>query len=286
MFGVSTATAQRVVQRVCKAITKLLMPKHIAWPAAEELAAHAARVKDDYQLSGVAGFIDGTYIRVFPRNTLERVYCYNRKGFHSIILQGIVDRDGRFINAHIGWPGRVHDARAFSQSAIAQQMVSLPEHSSLLPEPYVLLADAAYPLTSWCITPYPAAVTVEERLFNGRHSSARMAVERAFGKLKAQWGLLVKNISYNAVAMPNLVAAACTLHNITIDVADDTGWVYTPSGEAGTIEEDEQQPLAPHDVALNGVVEGDRHSLAAGRQKRSSISSATLTEVALGLITL
>ena len=38
---------------------------------------------------------------------------YNRKGYHSIILQAIADHRYCFTDINIGWPGSVHDARVF-----------------------------------------------------------------------------------------------------------------------------------------------------------------------------
>ena len=35
---------------------------------------------------------------------------YNRKGWHSILMQGTVNHLGLFMDVYIGWPGRVHGA--------------------------------------------------------------------------------------------------------------------------------------------------------------------------------
>ena len=40
---------------------------------------------------------------------------YNRKGYYSIIMQGVV---GHFMDIYIGWPGKVHDARVFSNLSL------------------------------------------------------------------------------------------------------------------------------------------------------------------------
>ena len=40
----------------------------------------------------------------------------SHKRFCSIILQGVVDSRGFFIGVDIGWPGKVHDARVFTNS--------------------------------------------------------------------------------------------------------------------------------------------------------------------------
>ena len=41
---------------------------------------------------------------------------YNRKGDYSMVLQGLVGANYRFLNVCIVWPGSVHDARVFIHS--------------------------------------------------------------------------------------------------------------------------------------------------------------------------
>ena len=65
----------------------------------------------------VAGAIDGTHIPIICPVENSSDY-YNRKGFYSIIMQGLVDFRGLFMDVYIGWPGKVHDARVFSNSSI------------------------------------------------------------------------------------------------------------------------------------------------------------------------
>ena len=40
------------------------------------------------------------------------------KGFSSFILQGLVDNRLRFQNINVSWPGRIHDARVLTSSAL------------------------------------------------------------------------------------------------------------------------------------------------------------------------
>jgi hypothetical protein len=267
-FGVTLPTAQRTVVRVTKVIIALLGPQHIRWPSHAQCAEHAAAVQDTHsQLPHVAGFVDGTHIKVMPQNAQEKVYSYNRKGFHSIILQGIVDREGRFLNAFVGYLGRVHDARVFCASPIVSAIADVPGHGSALKEPFVLLGDAAYPLTSWLITPYPTEPTLAHKRFNFTHSSARMAVERAFGKLKAQWSILHTNRLYGPQTMVSICIALCILHNITIDVDEDGAWQPPYDALAALIEDDDDRP--PQEDALLPGRDQVRNGSDAGKVKRN-----------------
>ena len=65
----------------------------------------------------VPGAIDGTHIPIISLQENPSDY-YNLKGFHSIIMQAVVDFRGLFLDTYIGWPGKVHDARVFSNSAM------------------------------------------------------------------------------------------------------------------------------------------------------------------------
>jgi hypothetical protein len=54
---------------------------------------------------------------------------YNRKGFHSVVLQPVVDQEYKFLNIFVGWPGSCHDARIFTNSKIFVK----GEEGSLIP---------------------------------------------------------------------------------------------------------------------------------------------------------
>lgn len=58
----------------------------------------------------VVGAVDGCHVPIIGPQQSPDDYI-NRKGFHSLILQGLVDFDYRFLDICVGWPGKVHDAR-------------------------------------------------------------------------------------------------------------------------------------------------------------------------------
>jgi hypothetical protein len=55
---------------------------------------------------------------------------FNRKSFHSIFLQAVVDDKYRFININMGQPGKHHDAFVHRNSPIFQSA----EERTLLPD--------------------------------------------------------------------------------------------------------------------------------------------------------
>jgi len=141
----------------------------------------------------------------------------------------------------------------------------------------VILGDAAYPLTSWLITPYPTQPTPQHTVFNTTHSSARMTVERAFGKMKLQWSILHKNDMYGPQAMVSLCAACCVLHNITIDVDEENGWQPPPDQLATLLGNGDEEP-PDDDVVLPGRGH-PRHQPPAGKVKRNMMRAALEEEV-------
>ena len=83
------------------------------------------------------GAVDGSHIPIIPLCDSPTDY-YNRKGFHSIVLQALVDHENRFMNVHVGWPGSVHDARILSNS----EMFTKGETGMLVPQSVRVFASA------------------------------------------------------------------------------------------------------------------------------------------------
>ena len=141
---------------------------------------------------------------------------YNRKGWHSIILQGSVDNKGRFIDIYVGWPGRVHDARVFANSTLFQRGETKPLYPERIGNTDVPLGDPAYPLLPWLMKAFPdnGNLTRYEKRFNYRLSKARVVVEHTYGRLKGRWRCLLKRLDGATDSVPGLVGACCSLHNM------------------------------------------------------------------------
>ncbi len=90
----------------------------------------------------MAGAIDGTHIGILAPADDPADY-YNRKGFHSLILQGVVDHKLKFWDINMGWPGKVHDARVLANSSLYTRKI---QNGTLLPEWTEVLEGVDVPL--------------------------------------------------------------------------------------------------------------------------------------------
>ena len=150
-----------------------------------------------WDLPQYLGAIDGTHIPIKAPEHCHTDY-FNRKCFHSIIVQAVCDSECRFTDVFAGWPGRAHDARVFSVSKIGGMMAPQDQELSKVIngkriEPF-LIGDPAYPLSKHLMKDYPGSnISPEKEYFNYRLNRACIQIERAFGKLKGRWRCLLNN---------------------------------------------------------------------------------------------
>ena len=221
LFGVSRSFVCICIRDVSRAITKR-MSKFITFPRGQDIHQVIDGYYRKWGFPMCAGAIDGTHIPIIAPTESHEDYV-NRKGFHSIIMQACVDCNYLFRDVVIGWPGSVHDARVFSNSAIYKQ----GNEGKLFPPDLkkeingeelspVILADPAYPLLPWLLKGYPlkGVLTRKQRVFNYRISRARMTVENTFGKWKGRFIRFSKRVDMNVKNLVILVLASCILHNI------------------------------------------------------------------------
>ena len=247
-FGLAPTTVCRILLRFCNAIWAHFgchgAPESVfaSWDEAS-LKPVMAEFESYRGLPNCVGAIDCTHIEhVQPIGVEDPDGYYNRHGSYSTILQAICDNQTRFMDVYVGVAGSTNDARVFKRSewfaaAATGKILKKPirEVSGRSIQPYIV-GDAAYPLSPFCMKPYPGHnLTAKEREFNKRHSSTRMCVERAFGILKMRWQLLNGKLPFRLPRKSQAVISACVvLHNLCI--AEGDGWGREPRV---VVEEDE-----------------------------------------------
>ena len=217
LYKIGLSSSQQAISQFCGAIKKILLRKFISWPGPATMDRYVQEFQDLHQIPYVVGAIDGSHIPIIaPR--LHAADYYNRKGFHSLLLQGVVSAKCLFWDFDIGWAGSMHDANLWSRTEIGQHCKA----GKL--SPYCLVGDAAYPCRPWMLAPfkgYNDGLSREEYHWNFVQSSTRMCVERAFGMLKGRWRILLKTINVHLKNVPDLVATYLILHNMCIVFGDE-----------------------------------------------------------------
>ncbi|KAK7090305.1 uncharacterized protein [Littorina saxatilis] len=196
-FNITEYSVIRARQEVTEALLRLL-PTVITWPQPQEFAEISREVSEfgQYTFPGIVGFLDGSHIPIWKPRVPNPDAYFNRKKYHSVNMQAVCREDLRFTDVSVGCPGRMHDARALRMSSLWNAGYALCGQGA-----YHVLADAAYPLTSWMLTPYrnTGHLTPAEQHFKTAHSSKRQTIERAFGVLKKRFPLLRRCIEMVSV---------------------------------------------------------------------------------------
>ncbi|KAE8211094.1 hypothetical protein CF319_g9363, partial [Tilletia indica] len=178
--------------------------------------------------------LDGTDIVLYerPGGELNGDQFFNRKRRYALNLTAVCDFKLRFTYVLIGWPGSVHDSRAWSSSSPHRQP------AQFFAEGEYLLADSAYANSDTVVTPYkrPHSNARVNKRFNKLLSSVRIDIEHAFGLLKGRWsclkGLRVRLLSDDQHEIACTYVTACVvLHNILIALEDDWDEDIDASGD-------------------------------------------------------
>ena len=222
LFGVSTAFVCKCITEVCQAIIKILKSSLVCLPKGNELGEIIEAYSEKWGFPMCCGAIDGTHIPIVAPTKNPADYV-NRKKYHSIVMQAVVDSDYLFRDFVVGWHGSVHDARVLSTSTLYDlgiegrlfdANISRQIHGTTVKP--LILGDAAYPLLPWLMKPYPhnPDIPVAHKHFNYRLSRARMTVENTFGRWKGRFRRFLKTVDMNVMNLTTAVAASCIVHNL------------------------------------------------------------------------
>ena len=136
-FRVGVSSVHRIVLESCQALKAICKDVFIRWPSPSQMQAISENFKALHGILFVVGAINGSHIPIVaPKAYATDYYC--RKGFHSLLLQAVVDHSCCFWDYDIGWCDSIHDYNLFYKSHIGKYCLN----GKLLP--YVLLGDVAY----------------------------------------------------------------------------------------------------------------------------------------------
>lgn len=186
---------------------------------------------------GILGAIDGCHIRIVKPQNYPNSYI-NRKGYPSVLLQGICDSRKLFLDVYAGEPGSIHDARLLQKSDFYQR---LRNNEIVFPNDTHLIGDLAYPLSKNLLVGFKdnGHLTERQRLFNRKLSEARVVVENAFGLLKCRFRRLKFTETVKLELLSLLIVSACILHNFCILNNDLLGMDYEEADDVVAVVDDE-----------------------------------------------
>ena len=170
LFGIARSTVCEIVQETCTIIVQTLLHKYVQFPSGNRLDELVDGFLTKWGVPQCVGAIDGCHVPI-ASPAMNRTDYYNRKGWYSMILQGVVDHLYRFIDINVGWPGSVHDARVFAHSSLYEKITekNLLPHKPMsvgsIDVPLYLIGDSAYPLQTWLMKPFThgSALTTEQK---------------------------------------------------------------------------------------------------------------------------
>lgn len=122
----------------------------------------------------------------------------------------------------VGAYGSQSDGGSLTNSVFGQmlfkQQLDLPTQRALSNSnttfPYYFVGDAAFPLKSYLMKPFPGVLLDEKReYFNKRLSRVRRTIENAFGILTARWRILRGTLNMAPETAEKLVNGTLVLHN-------------------------------------------------------------------------
>jgi hypothetical protein len=132
-------------------------------PKIEHWVKLAKTFKELWNFPSCLGAIDGKHISIQCPPNADSEY-YNYKGFHSIVLQAVVDANAKFIAVDIGDYGRNSDSGIFKESnygkLLKNNKLNIPQSRKIHPQIndeflYVFVGDEAYPLQTNLMRPFP-----------------------------------------------------------------------------------------------------------------------------------
>uniref|UniRef100_A0A8R7UIY8 DDE Tnp4 domain-containing protein n=1 Tax=Triticum urartu TaxID=4572 RepID=A0A8R7UIY8_TRIUA len=223
-FGRSYGTTSIYFRKALHAIGEL-RNDYIRPPSLETPAKIIGNHRFDPYFKDCIGAIDGTQVRAGVTKDVEPSFR-GRKAFTTQNVMAAVDFDLCFTYVLAGWEGSAHDATVLADALTRERGLQVP------PGKYYLV-DAGYGAKPGFLPPFRGMryhlnewgnnpVQNDKELFNLRHSSLRVTVERAFGSLKRRFKILDDAKPFFTFPVQvDIVIACCVLHNYALSQGID-----------------------------------------------------------------
>ena len=114
-FRTGDTTFGKTVKETVKILCEELHPLHMPLPTTESLKNNANEYENIWNFPHILGCLDGKHIRIVcPTDSGAMFFNYNK--YFSIVLQGLVDANCKFITVDMGGFGKQSDGGTFLAS--------------------------------------------------------------------------------------------------------------------------------------------------------------------------
>ncbi|KAL1422045.1 hypothetical protein MTO96_022507 [Rhipicephalus appendiculatus] len=215
-YRMDGSTVSQILKETLPAIWESLLPRVMAQPSEQKWIKIAAEYNEKWNFPNTIGSIDGKHFVIkCPANSGSDNFNY--KGFYSILMLAVADASYRFITVDIGAQGRFPDGAVFEGSNLEKRLqnkgLGLPS-TSPTKWPLCLIGDAAFPLRTYLMRPYPGrGLDERKKVFNYRLSRAGRCVENAFGILVSRWRVFLGTVESEQDLVTDMIKAVVCLHN-------------------------------------------------------------------------
>lgn len=227
-FGVGQSTVSQVTWRFIEALEER-GKHHLKWPDPEKMEQIKSKFRESFGLPNCCGAIDATHIiMTLPAVETSSDWC-DQVNNYSMVVQGVVDDEMRFLDIVTGWPGGMNMSRILKCSGFYKLCKAgerlngnVKRLSKEVEVREFIVGGMAYPLLPWLITPHEGKdLSNSMSSFNAMHDAARLLAARAFSQLKGSWRILNKVMwRPDKRKLPSIILICCLLHNIIIDCGD------------------------------------------------------------------
>ena len=290
LYGLSASFLQKVIDEVAEAVIVTFKDRylHPDGPFFREADPEVIPKSFDYRdhtfsspyrhFEGGLGQLDGTHMRVVVEKLSDMARYRNRKGWPSNNVLLMCDDFLIFRFVFVGSEGSAGDAKVLGFSKLRAILNAMPVGC-------FALGDAGYGLEERILVPYQGvryhlkefrgAAGVDNRpmnakeLYNLRHSSLRVTIEKAIGVLKKRFKRL-RTCLYGKYETQNRTIMACALlHNFIMEQFDEVD-IAAHNVTAAEMAVDEAENLEATfnariaDADVNGVAESRRQHIANG----------------------
>lgn len=252
--SMSQTCVSRSIKSITRVIATKMMDDFIKFP---QTLDEIRQLENEFQtlgdFPGLFAIIDDTHIGLAAMKRLVEFVYLNRKKFHSINTQIIIDSRMSILNINARYPGSFHDSLIWKSSLAYTFMRDIFNLSAQMGEnfEYFLLGDNGFPLQPWLLKPYDRPCSSEaQKLFNRLHKQMRSLVERVIGLLKARFRCLLGDetkLRYDHLSSGHIIYSCAVLHNFLISnghPVDDIEPIFDePVGNFDDYEDDEADQL-------------------------------------------